>query len=56
MTMKAQFKGHKPQAMRSPVCHHYHVFNLDINMFEQITEKAMSEIPRLMRELQTTSV
>lgn len=56
MTMKAQIKGHKPQVMRNPVCHHYHVFSLDINEFERFTERAMQEIPRLMRELQTMPV
>ena len=52
MTMKAAVKGHKPQVMKNPVCHHYHIFNLNINEFEILTEKAMQEIPRLMRELQ----
>jgi GT2 family glycosyltransferase len=56
MTMKAQIKGHKPQVMRNPVCHHYHTFSLDINEFERFTERAMQEIPRLMRELQTMPV
>ncbi len=56
MTMKAQQKGYKPQAMRNPVCHHYRIFSLDINEFERMTEKAMIEIPRLMRELQATAV
>lgn len=56
MTMKATVKGHKPQVMRNPVCHHYHTFSLDINEFERFTERAMQEIPRLMRELQTMPV
>lgn len=51
-TMKAQLKGHKPQVMRNPICHHYRVFSLDINEFEELTEAAMSEIPKLMREMQ----
>ena len=53
MTMRAQMKGFKPQVMKNPVCHHYHVFSLDINEFERFTEKAMQEIPKLMRDLQT---
>lgn len=56
MTMKAQAKGFKPQVMRNSVCHHYHVFNLDVNAFEKLTESAMREIPRLLRELQTMPV
>jgi GT2 family glycosyltransferase len=56
MTMRAQMKGFKPQVMKNPVCHHYHVFNLDINEFERFTEKAMQEIPKLMRDLQATSI
>jgi GT2 family glycosyltransferase len=56
MTMRAQMKGFKPQVMKNPVCHHYHVFALDINEFERFTEKAMQEIPKLMRELQTEKV
>jgi GT2 family glycosyltransferase len=56
MTMKAQVRGFKPQVMRNPVCHHYHVFSLDINEFERLTERAMQEIPRLMRELQAKAV
>lgn len=56
MTMKAQLKGLKPQVMKNPVAHHYHVFALNINEFERFTERAMNEIPRLMRELQTMPV
>ena len=52
MTMKAQVGGYKPQVMRNPVAHHYHRFALDINEFERFTERAMEEMPRLMRELQ----
>lgn len=56
MTMRAQQKGYKPQVMRNPICHHYRIFSLDINQYELLTEKAMVEIPRLMRELQTASI
>jgi GT2 family glycosyltransferase len=52
MTMKAQTKGLKPQVMRNAVAHHYHKFALDVNQFEIFTEKAMREIPKLMREIQ----
>ena len=56
MTMKAQQRGYKPQVMRNPICHHYRIFSLDINEYERLTEKAMTEIPRLMREMQTQMV
>lgn len=56
MTMKAQQKGYKPQVMRNPICHHYRIFSLDINEYERLTEKAMIEIPKLMRDLQTAAV
>jgi glycosyltransferase involved in cell wall biosynthesis len=56
MTMKAQIKGHKPQVMRNPVCHHYRTFSVNINEFERFTERAMQEIPRLMRDLQSMPV
>lgn len=56
MTMKAQQKGYKPQVMRNPICHHYRIFSLDINVYEKLTESAMTEIPRLMRDLQSQQV
>lgn len=56
MTMKAQQKGYKPQVMRNPICHHYRIFSLDINEYERLTERAMVEIPKLMRDLQTAAV
>ncbi len=56
LTMKAQVRGFKPQVMRNAVCHHYHIFNLDVNEFEKLTERAMQEIPRLMREIQAKAV
>jgi GT2 family glycosyltransferase len=56
MTMKAQQKGYKPQVMRNPICHHYRIFSLEINEYERLTEQAMVNIPKLMRELQTSSV
>lgn len=56
MTMKASIHGHRPQAIKNPVCHHYGVFNVDYNIFEQETDKAMAEIPRLLRGMQSVSV
>lgn len=56
MTLRAQTRGHKPQVMRNPICHHYRVFNMDISDFERMTEKAMVDIPRLIRETQVQSI
>ncbi len=56
MTMKAQMKGFKPQVMRNPILHHYRIFSLDINEYEQLTEKAMVVIPKLLRDLQTQAL
>ncbi len=56
MTMKAQIKGFTPQVMRNPILHHYRIFSLDINEYERLTEKAMIEIPRQLRNIQTQAV
>lgn len=56
MTLRAQTRGHKPQVMRNPICHHYRVFNMDISDFERMTEKAMIDIPKLIRETQVQSI
>lgn len=52
-TMAAQFADHKPQVIRNPIVHHYAIFGLDVNDFEQHSEAAMVTIPRLMRDLQS---
>lgn len=56
MTMRAHMKGHKPQIIKSPICHHYRIFSLDISEFETLTERAVVLIPRLMQQLQTSPV
>lgn len=56
MTMRAQQKGHSPQVMRNPICHHYRVFALDFNEYEKLLDSAMVEIPKLMRQLQSQGV
>lgn len=52
-TMGAQFADHRPQIIRNPIVHHYAIFGLDVNSFEQHSETAMIRIPQLMRDLQT---
>lgn len=56
MTVKANQKGYKPQVMKTPVCHHYKAFSLDINEYERMTEKAMTTIPRLIQAAQSVPV
>lgn len=60
MTLKAQKYGFKPQALKNRgqnnssvmLCWHYRKFGININEWEKIVEKAYSEIPRLLREVQ----
>jgi glycosyltransferase involved in cell wall biosynthesis len=52
MTIKAQTAGWKPQVIRTPVCHHYRIFALDISEFERLSERAMVELPKLIRDAQ----
>jgi glycosyltransferase involved in cell wall biosynthesis len=49
MTVRAQYKGHKPQAMNNALVHHYGAFVMDPSEYEQHTEKAYSVVPKLMR-------
>jgi len=51
-TVKAQYGEFKPQIMRTPICHHYRIFSLDINEYEKLTEQAMVTIPQILREIQ----
>lgn len=50
MTLRAQQKGYKPQAMANALVHHYRAIAYKPNEMEQISEKAMSIIPKLMNE------
>lgn len=52
LTMQAQNKGFKPQIIKNPVVHHYHIFSLDYSEYERFTESAQTVIPDLMRKLQ----
>lgn len=56
LTARAQQKGHSPQIMKNPICHHYSVFSLDLNEHERLTEQAMVAIPKLMRGTQSIPV
>jgi GT2 family glycosyltransferase len=52
MTLRAQYKGHKPQAMTNPLVHHYGAFVMDPSQYEKYTEDAYSVVPKLMRQAQ----
>lgn len=52
-SFKAQQKKYNPQVLKNPICHHYQAFNVNINEFEELTEKAMVVIPQLMRTFQS---
>lgn len=54
-TMAAQQKGFKPQVIKNPIVHHYRIFSLNFNQFEKFNEGAKSTIPRLMRDIQSSS-
>lgn len=56
LTLRAQNRGHKPQIMKNQIVHHYRIFSLDISEFERLTEQAMSEIPKLMSDVQSRPV
>ena len=56
LTLKAQHHDYRPQIMKNAIAHHYKIFSLDINEFERETEKAMIQIPQLLREVQSETV
>jgi GT2 family glycosyltransferase len=56
MTLRAQSKGHSPQIMRNPVCHHYKIFGIDINEYERLTEQAMVTIPKLLSDVNSRPI
>ncbi len=51
MTLRAQHKGYKPQAITNAIVHHYKAVSYKPNELEQISEKAMSTIPKLMQQI-----
>lgn len=48
MTLRAQIKGHNPQATGNNIVHHYKAFSMDPNAYERMSEEAMGNITRLM--------
>lgn len=56
MTLRAQNRGHSPQIMKNPICHHYKIFGIDINEWERLTEQAMVTIPKLLSDVNSRPV
>ena len=52
LTLRAQLKGHKPQATGNNIVHHYRQFSLDPSEYEKISEKAMGTVAKLMAQAQ----
>ena len=52
MTLRAQFRGHKPQTTGNPLVHHYRQFCLDPSQYEKMAEEAMGIVARLMQDVQ----
>ena len=55
LTLRAQLKGHKPQATGNNIVHHYRQFSLDPSEYEKISEKAMGTVAKLMAQAQAKS-
>lgn len=56
MTLRSQYRGHKPQAMTNNLVHHYHQLCIDPNEYERLAEDAYAIVPRLMQQAQTMAV
>lgn len=56
MTSRAANYGFSPQQMRTPLAHHYGIFNLDISDYERFIDQTQIEVPKLLRDLQARSV
>lgn len=52
LTLKAQLKGHKPQATGNNIVHHYRAFSMDPSEYERMSEQAMGVVGKLMAQAQ----
>lgn len=50
MTLKAQKKGYKPQAITNPIVHHFRAVSYTPNEYDLISEKAYATVPKLMQQ------
>jgi GT2 family glycosyltransferase len=51
MTLRAQMKGHQPQATGNNIVHHYQSLCIDASEYERMSEKAMGKIGPLMAQI-----
>lgn len=52
-TMRAQHKGYKPQMVgKLQLAHHYKTFAMDYADYERLSEMAMSQLPKLVIDMQ----
>ena len=56
MTMAAQQRQWKPQVMKNNIAHHYKIFALDVNQYEQMVEKCLSELSTMIQQIQSRPV
>lgn len=56
LTLRAQNKGYKPQIMKNQIVHHYKIFSLNISIFEEMSERTLIDLPRLMSGVQSKSI
>ena len=56
MTIKAQINGFRPQVMKNILAHHFKIFGIDINDYEQMTERAAKIIPKIYQQVQVTQL
>lgn len=52
MTLRAQYKGHTPQAIGNNIVHHYKAFGMDPSEYERMCEQAMGIVGKLMAAAQ----
>ncbi len=50
MTLRAQYRGHKPTATQNSLVHHYRSFSIDPNEHEKLSEQALALVPKLMQQ------
>jgi glycosyltransferase involved in cell wall biosynthesis len=56
MTVKGQLEGVKPQVMKNIIAHHYKIFGVNSNDYEEITQKAQAMIPKIYQQVQATEL
>lgn len=52
MTLRAQHKGHSPQATGNKIVHHYKSFCMDPSEYERMSDEAMGLVGKLMQSAQ----